>query len=151
MHFNPMHSLLPRHALMARNSLIPQDSLFENILSPQWHTDETSEQLFCPRVDIQETANHYQLSAELPGVDKEKLSVTLEHGVLTLEAEIHCEAQTASLIHQERHYGKFMRSFNLGADIQEGDISAELKDGILTLTVPKPQIEASQVHKISIH
>jgi len=152
MHFNPRHSMLPRHSLIARNSFIPQDSLFENILSPQWQGDEANEQLFCPRVDIQETADHYLLSAELPGVDKQALSVTLENGVLTLAADIRRQSSgDGMLIHQERHYGKFMRSFNLGADIKEAEIDAELKDGILTLTAPKVFVEESKLQRVMIH
>ena len=79
----------------------------------------------------------YEITADLPGVDKDDLSVTLDNGVLTIEAsteEEKTEEEDGKVIRKERRSGKFMRSFNLGADVKESDINAKFKNGVLKLT-----------------
>jgi HSP20 family protein len=91
-------------------------------------------------VDIKDVDGHYEITAELPGVAKEDIQVHVKDGILTLEAEARQEEKEEKggrIIRQERRYGKFLRSFNLGNDVQESDIKASFKDGILTLAAPK--------------
>ena len=95
---------------------------------------------FAPRVDIKDVDEHYEITAELPGVAKEDIHVHVKDGILTLEAETtqeDKEEKEGKVIRQERRYGKFMRSFNLGTDVHEADIKASFTDGILTLQAPK--------------
>ena len=95
---------------------------------------------FRPRVDIADKDDHFEVTAELPGVKKEDLKVTLANGVLTIEAETRQDEETkeeGKLVRRERRYGKFTRSFNLGSGVSEADIKAGYADGILTLEVPK--------------
>ena len=103
---------------------------------------------FTPRVDIKEHDGHYEISAELPGVKKEDLHITLEEGILTIEAESRQESKEEKegrVIRQERRYGKFTRSFNLGGNVSEEDISANFDNGILTITAPKvPEVTPQQ-------
>ena len=61
------------------------------------------------------------------------------------------EEKEGKVIRQERRYGKFMRTFNLGSDVQEGDIKANFKDGVLTLTAPKKEEQVKASHRIDIH
>ncbi|MEZ5569213.1 MAG: Hsp20/alpha crystallin family protein [Halioglobus sp.] len=125
-------------------SLIPRSNLFDidrffNDSWPQVARSDTST-FFAPRVDIRDTNGHYEITAELPGVAREDIHVHVRDGVLTLEAETtqeKKEEEEGKIIRQERRYGKFMRSFNLGADVQESDIKATFKDGVLTLQAPK--------------
>ena len=139
-------------------SLIPRDSLFDldNLFNHFWSpvvSKEMSADFFSPRVDIKEKKKKYEITADLPGVDKDDLSVTLEDGVLTIEAstsEEKTEEEDGKVIRKERRSGKFMRSFNLGLDVKEADVSARFKDGVLTLTVPKAEASVSKPKKINV-
>ena len=73
-------------------SLLPRnrfdfDSLFDNFFAPAaWKSNDTD--FFAPKVDIKDNKDHYQITAELPGVKKDDIHISLERGVLTLEAEV---------------------------------------------------------------
>jgi len=93
-----------------------------------------------PAVDVAETDTAYQVKAELPGIRKEDLDVTVDDGVLTIKAEHNDnqeQAENGQLIRQERSYGKFVRSLRLGANVDEETITAEYRDGVLHITLPK--------------
>ena len=139
-------------------SLIPRNNLFDidrffNDSWPQTAESQTGT-FFAPRVDIQEEGDHYEITAELPGVDKKDIHIHVKDGILTLEAETtkeENEKKKGKLIRQERRYGKLMRSFNLGADVQESDIKASFKDGVLTLEAPKIVEKVQERRRIAVH
>ncbi|WP_027330299.1 Hsp20/alpha crystallin family protein [Marinimicrobium agarilyticum] len=138
--------------LVPRNSLFDFDNLLDHFWTPQSGGNDVSS--FTPRVDIAEKKDHYELTAELPGVDKKDIDVTLDNGLLTISAESRFEnkeEKEGRLIRQERRYGKFVRSFNLGADVKDKDIKAEFKNGLLTLTVPKAEEKTALSKRIEIH
>jgi HSP20 family protein len=108
---------------------------------------------FAPRVDIRETDGHYEITAELPGVSKEDIQIHVKDGVLTLEAETtqeDKEEKEGRIIRQERRYGKFLRSFNLGGDVNEEDIKAIFKDGVLKLEAPKAVEKPVERRRITV-
>ncbi len=139
-------------------SLIPRKNLFDidNFVNDFWPAANARAQeggFFSPRVDIKEADGHYEITAELPGVDKKDIQVHVHDGVMTLEAESSREdkeEKDGKVIRQERRYGKFMRSFNLGGDVKESDIKAIFKDGILTLEAPKISAAAPKRRRIDI-
>jgi HSP20 family protein len=93
-----------------------------------------------PAVDVAETNTAYQVKAELPGIRKEDLDVTVDDGVLTIKAEYNDnqeKTENGQLIRQERSRGKFVRSLRLGANVDEETITAEYRDGVLHITLPK--------------
>ncbi len=140
--------------LIPRDSLLNFDNFFDNYFGPNRGLAENTEGIFSPRVDIREAQKYYEVSAELPGVSKDDLTVTLENGYLTIEAETHQESKQekeGQIVRQERRYGKFIRSFNLNSDIKEKDIKASFKDGILTMKVPKVEPAQPKSHRIEIH
>ena len=125
-------------------SLIPRSSLFDvdRFFNDSWPSlaESDTSTFFAPRVDISEADGHYVITAELPGVSKDDIHIHVRDGILTLEAETtqeEKEEEKGRVIRQERRYGKYMRSFNLGADVQESDIKASFKDGVLKLEAPK--------------
>jgi HSP20 family protein len=127
-------------ALVPRRSIFDSDGLFGDFFMPQVPDREVAQSFFTPRVDIKDNDDHYEITAELPGVAKEDIHITLSDGVLTLEAESNQEdkeEKEGKIIRQERRYGKFMRSFNLGPEVHEEDISADFRDGLLALRAPK--------------
>lgn len=125
-------------------SLIPRSNLFDidrffNDSWPQAAESQTGT-FFAPRVDIKDVDDHYEITAELPGVAKDDIHVHVKDGILTLEAETtqeDKEEKEGKVIRQERRYGKYMRSFNLGTDVEESDIKASFNDGVLKLQAPK--------------
>lgn len=91
------------------------------------------------RVDIREDANHFYVEAEVPGLTRDDIEVTLENGVLTLSGEKKTAVEeTKENYHlRERRYGRFTRSFVLPSEVDDAKIQAALKDGILTITLTK--------------
>lgn len=94
-----------------------------------------------PSVDISETDEEFQIKAELPGVKKEDVKVTLENGILTLQGERQQEREDKDLkFHRiERSYGQFVRSFTLPDLVDDAKVKAEYKDGVLNLRLPKSE------------
>lgn len=116
------------------------DRVLQNFLSPGHWIEEASGDLAFP-LDVVERENEYVITAEIPGVKKENISVTLENGVLTVSAEVRdaVEKQGERIVRQERRYGNYVRSLRLGAQVEEKNIKAQYKDGLLQLTLPKAE------------
>ena len=96
------------------------------------------------KTDIKETDNGYELVVDLPGFTKDEVQATLENGYLTISAEKGLdkdekEKETGHYIRKERYAGACSRSFYVGEDVEQADIKAEFKHGILTLFVPKKE------------
>ena len=94
-----------------------------------------------PKVDIAELEDRYEVHAELPGLTREDVSVTLEDGVLTISGEKKRTSETSDDAYRrtERVYGKFSRSFNVGDRVAADKISAGYKDGVLIVALPKAE------------
>jgi len=113
--------------VFARNSHLGKDR--EAMTFPDWQ----------PSVDIHETAEAYEIQAELPSVKKEDIKVNVENGVLYLRGERKLEKETKEKkVHRvERSYGSFVRSFALPDDVDESAIKADYKDGLLNVQLMK--------------
>ena len=96
---------------------------------------------WAPSVDVSETDGEYQIKAEIPDVKKEDVKVTLEDGVLTIQGERKFEKEEKGKKYHrvERSYGSFVRSFTLPDLVDEVNVKAEFKDGILNLKLPKSE------------
>lgn len=93
-----------------------------------------------PAVDIYETDKEYVIKVELPEVSKEDVKVTVQEGVLTIQGERRQEKQEGWRYHRiERSYGTFARSFRIPDEVEEARVSAEVKDGILNVRLPKAE------------
>lgn len=140
-------SLIPRH------SLFDLDNFFDNNW-PSLPREGNRQGTFAPRVDVRDKADAYEISAELPGVNKEDVEITLQNGVLTIQAESRQEdkeEKNGQVIRQERRYGKFVRSFDLGPQVKDDDINARFENGVLTLTAPKSEPKVPEAKRIEIH
>ena len=125
------------------------DSLFENFLRPL--AEETVNEGLSPRLDVVEHDNEFVLQAEMPGIKKDDIEITLENGVLTISGESKSEKEERGgerIVRQERRYGKYVRSLRLGKEIDEKNVKANYKDGILELVLPKS--EEVKPKKISV-
>ena len=104
-----------------------------------------------PVVDVYENDNNIVIKAELPGVDKENIHIDVKDGVLTLKGERSSdnEVKEDNYYRRERKLGKFVRHFKLPGEVDEEKISADYKDGILKIDIPKP--EEHKPKKITVH
>jgi HSP20 family protein len=100
--------------------------------------DRATNRSWVPAVNVYETEAHeYVIKAELPEMKREDIGVTFENSVLTVKGERKVEFGTASPQRLERNYGTFTRSFVLPSSVDGTRITANYKDGVLTIQVPQ--------------
>ena len=105
--------------------------------------------VFTPAVDIFETEKELTLLADMPGVKAEDLNIDLRENVLTLDGEVKLpEPTNEESVFQEYRIGKYSRQFNLTEMIDQSKIDAELKDGVLRLTLPKAEAAKPRTIKV---
>jgi HSP20 family protein len=94
-----------------------------------------------PLVDVMETDAEFQIRAELPGVDKEKVKLSVEDGVLTISGLREPEKEEPGRRYHrlERAYGSFARSFAVPDTVDQQKVTAEFKNGLLTVRLPKSE------------
>lgn len=121
---------------------------FDNLFDEFWRPARVgrfsgaAEGAFAPALDLTETDNEYRVRADLPGVKKDDLDISIQDGVLTINAETKYEdekKENGRVIRQERRYGKFVRSMRLGDTVDVDKVKAEYKDGVLDLVLPKAE------------
>ena len=105
---------------------------------------------FSPALDVYQDKDHVLVQAELPGMKKEDIALSLQDGLLTLSGERKHEKahDEKSRIRNERFFGKFERTVTLPVQVDGTSVSAEYADGILTVTLPKA--EAAKPRQIEI-
>ena len=103
---------------------------------------------FEPHVDIYETQTALTLIADLPGSRAEDLEIDVRDSVLTLTARASAPESRWRAVHEEYRLGHYARQFRVGNLVDQGKISAKMKDGVLTLTLPK--IDAVVPRKIKV-
>jgi HSP20 family protein len=95
------------------------------------------------KVDVAEKNGAYKVSAELAGVKKEDIDVSIDGAQVTITAEVkqekEAQAQDERVLHVERVFGKVTRSFTLPQELDEAKVEAKYRDGVLELTLPKKQ------------
>ncbi len=128
-HFQDFEKLFDRYS--HPGMMHPTKSMSTEIGMPDW----------APSVDISEQEDKYQIKADLPGVDKKDIKITLEDKVIRISGEKRTEKESGdkeSKNHRmERFFGSFSRSFVLPESVAEEQIEASYKDGVLTLDIPK--------------
>lgn len=126
------------------------DDLFKGFLVRPMYA-EGREPVARVRVDVTEKDGAYLVHAELPGVKKEDIQLTIDGAQVTLSAEIKREKDAKEgerVLHAERVYGKVSRSFTLPQEIDDAAAQAKFADGVLELTLPKKA--AAQRKQITI-
>ena len=117
------------------------DDFFKGFLvRPVAYENGRGEALPRMKVDVAEKNGAYLVTAELPGVKKEDIQITIDGAQVTLAAEVKREkeaAQDERVLHTERVYGKVSRSFTLPQELDEAKAEAKFRDGVLELTLPK--------------
>jgi len=107
---------------------------------------------WAPAVDIKETDQAFTVEAELPGMSKDDVKVTVHDGVLTIKGERRQEEETEDKkMHRiERFYGSFMRRFTLPENVDENSVKANFKDGLLTLTINKAEPKEPKAIEVNV-
>lgn len=105
-----------------------------------------------PTADISENDKEYLVKAELPGVKKEDIKISLQEGMLTISGErkLEDEQKDENQIRIERFYGSFSRSFALPENVDGNNVRAESKDGLLLVHIPKKQPSTPQPISIDV-
>ena len=105
-----------------------------------------------PKVNVYEYDDKVGIVAEIPGLDKKQLEVSVEEGVLTISGDKHStfESDGAKVLRRELKQSSFKRQFELGELLDGENIKANFKDGILTVSVPKVEPEKPKKHTVKI-
>lgn len=103
------------------------------------------------KTDVKETDKAYELDIDLPGFDKENVQIELNDGYLTINASTNEEKEdkdeNGTFLRKERFVGSCRRSFYVGDDVSEDDISAKFENGILSINVPKKELPKPEDRK----
>ena len=139
-------------------SLVPRDSWFDfsHMFDHNFPTlrHRLAADVYSPRINIVEQEKNFEITADLPGVNKSDISVQLSNGSLTIEAvtkKDDQEEKDGKVIRKERYEGRLLRSFYLGHNIQQEDVQAHFTDGVLTIVVPKLEGTSSDSTNIEIN
>lgn len=108
--------------------------------------------LAAPQVDVSETDKSYEISAELPGMAEKDINVELKDDVLTLSGEKKEESEKEEKDYHvsERRYGSFRRSFQLPSFVDQNKVSADFKNGVLKIAIPKSAAAEKKSRKIDV-
>ena len=108
---------------------------------------------WAPAVDIKETEGAFTIEAELPGMQREDVKVTVHDGVLAIQGERRKEEESGDKKHHriERVYGNFTRRFTLPDNVDQSNIAANFKDGVLTLTLRKIEPVEPKAIEVEVH
>ena len=136
------------------NSLVSRGSLFDDFfkdIAPGFYVRPLhGEGVPSPsqiKVDVKETDGGYTVHAEVPGVPKEDIQVSIEGNVVSLRAEVRQHDQKTEgekVLRSERYFGSVARSFQLPVDVDAAQAKAKYDNGVLTLTLPKKQGGSAQ-------
>jgi HSP20 family molecular chaperone IbpA len=106
--------------------------------------------IFVPAADIYETAEALKVVLEMPGVDKSNVTVRVEDGVITVEGRLDfSKYRDLQPLYTEYNIGHYSRSFRLTTKISQGKIGAEMKDGVLSLVLPKAEEAKSRTIQVN--
>jgi HSP20 family protein len=150
-----MFDLLP----FKRQSGVPNVfSEMDDVLKKMWYgfpfhnLEEDMDVAWSPRLDVSETDNGLEIVADLPGMDKKDINVSLEENLLTIKGEKKEEKESKDKHYHtiERRSGSFYRAIRLPVEVEKDKIEAAFKDGVLTLRLPKTKESKKKVAQIEI-
>ena len=126
------------------------DDVFRGFdLTPFGLSAKAEGRLGWPQIDIDETDKEVRITAELPGLDEKDISLEIANGVLSISGKKKTESEDKARRFSERYYGRFERRIPM-QDVEEDKAIAAIKNGVLTITVPKSP-EAKNVRRIAIN
>lgn len=129
-----------------------QSGLWPSLYDPFRSFGQKVAEFFSPASDAKLADETYSITMELPGVAEGDLELTVHDGVVTVQGEKKTEREEKgeTWYFSERQYGAFSRSFRLPPDADEAGVDASLKDGVLTIRVPKSAPKAKGAKQVKI-
>ena len=131
-----------------------RDSFGRSSMSPSLFDSGRLAWSFDPQIDLKDNGDHYSLTMDVPGTDKDKIKVTAKNNILTISgerAQNQEDKQGSRYFRRERSYGAFSRSITLPEDADSSNMCLEYKNGVLTASIPKlPVDRAKRPENISI-
>jgi HSP20 family protein len=134
----------------------PLENAFDNLFHslPMWvpNPERRAAQPAQFRMDVTENDKEYQVLAEMPGVKKEEISITINGNEVAVSAEVKQEKVVKNgdrVLRAERFYGTIQRAFSLGQEVDEASAKAKYNDGVLELTLPKKAAAAAK--RLAVH
>ncbi len=129
------------------------DKMIRNTFEKDWNFPVSSKTNWSPAIDVKESDSSFMLTADIPGLTKKEVKINISNNVLSISGErkIEDEKESDNFHYRERLYGSFSRTFNLPETVKEEDISASFKNGILSITLPKHEVELPKEREIKIN
>ena len=125
--------------------------VFEDAVT-RWMSEPRTGRPWSPAVDVIENENELVLKADVPDVDLKDIDVRVENQTLTLKGDrkFESEQKNGGYHRIERNYGTFMRSFTLPSSVENDKVSADYKNGVLTVTLPKKEAAKPKQVKVEV-
>jgi HSP20 family protein len=118
------------------------ENMFQDFFAPLTQGRWAGEDVGLPRLDVTETEQTFEVKAEMPGVKKEDVNVSIDGQRVTIEGECQQaneQRQGEQVVYSERSTRKYQRSFTLPSEVDDASAQARLEDGVLMLSLPKKQ------------
>jgi HSP20 family protein len=133
-------------------SLFDEMNRFFEDSSPLSDGGTRSNESFVPRLDVKETQQEFVITGEFPGMSVDQINIELNDNAVTLSGEKRCENEQkeGDRVYVERSFGTFTRTIPFGIEVDEDNSRAEMKAGVLTITIPKSAKVVRGAKKISI-
>ncbi len=142
--------ILPRRGFFSDDF----DNLFEGFFRPMTRFPRDENGSMMPAVDVIDEDNQYVVKAELPGVKREDIDVSINNGVLTINAERKMEEESKDekgrVIRRESRYGQYLRTMTLDNSVDVKNVKADYTDGILKLVLPKAEEAKPQKIEVAV-
>ena len=150
-----MFDLLPFKRRSAAPSVFSE---MDDLVKKMWfdfpfhNLQEDMDIAWSPRLDVSETENGLEIVADLPGMEKKDIKVSLEDNLLTIQGERKEEKESKDKQYHtiERRSGSFYRALRLPVEVEKDKVEAAFKDGVLTLRLPKSKEAKKKVAQIEI-
>ncbi|MEJ2177813.1 MAG: Hsp20/alpha crystallin family protein [Gammaproteobacteria bacterium] len=130
------------------------DNLFEGFFRPMTRFPRDENGSMMPAVDVIDEDNQFVVKAELPGVKREDIDVSINNGVLTINAERKMEEESKDekgrVIRRESRYGQYLRTMTLDNSVDVKNVKADYTDGILKLVLPKAEEAKPQKIEVAV-
>ncbi len=123
------------------------DSMLDDFLAPATEAGRDGS-VFSPRLDVTENDKGYLIEADLPGVAKDDLKVSVDGQRISIEADVKRETERKegdTVVHAERIVRKYLRSLELPGEVDDANAVAKLENGVLSLVLPKKQAAQSRL------
>ena len=103
-----------------------------------------------PRVEVTDSEREICITAEMPGMDEKDIEITFDDGAMVLKGEKREDMESKDRRFSERYYGRFERRIPIGTEVQDDQIRARFKNGVLHVTMPKTERAQSKARRIPV-